>query len=63
MNSFSKVFQASKEEKIGSVLPEPHGPLAHSMPSSAPEAASSAVHEVLKSSINEVSIHLCGVHE
>ena len=38
-----KCIETSKEEKIESILPEPDGPLAHSMPSSATEAANCAV--------------------
>ena len=44
---YFKRIEPSKEEKIQSVLPKPDGPLAFSMPSSAIEAANSAVREIL----------------
>ena len=52
-------MEPSKEEKIESVLPEPDGPLAHSVPSSVTETANSVVREVLtKSSIKDFSIYV-----
>ena len=42
LKSFKRI-ETSKEEKIESILPEPNGRLKHSMPSSATEAANSAV--------------------
>ena len=44
---YFKRIEPSKEKKIQSVLPKPDGPLALSMPSSAIEAANSAVREIL----------------
>ena len=43
---YFKRIEPSKEERIQSVLPKPDGPLAHLMPSSAIEAANSAVGEI-----------------
>jgi len=43
---YFKRIEPSKEERIQSVLPKPDGPLARLMPSSAIEAANSAVREI-----------------
>ena len=43
---YFKRIEPSKEERIQSVLPKPDGPLARLIPSSAIEAANSAVREI-----------------
>ena len=44
---FFKCIKPSKEERFQSFLPKPDGPLAHLKPSSAIEAANSAICEIL----------------